>query len=673
MKKMMTLAFALTIAAALATGFTACTKDDDVVDTPDLSMVPTGVQITVSAGFADDATTRSAVTTDGTKHTLKFTAGDQLYVYGMIADGDPAVYTTLAGYLDIDATSISTDGKSASFTGTLNTYQSNGSGLQTVVYNFGSDNPLERCNYDAATAYLIHSGMKADVYEISDNSKDFTYDMEKMFAADVETLMTTCLLVSGDYSGGSFALNSSSPILNCTFGGLTASHDYTATLTTGENSSEPYNFTTNASGIGTIAIVTSSGEKARTITIKDGSTMVCTIDLGTRNLGAKVYNVSRRLVNLASITSDYTAQNGDVLSGTLDGTTQKYKISIADGATVMLSGATINGKDTDDTHELWAGLTCLGDATLILDGTNAVENFNRYYPGLQPGPAGTTLTIRGSGSLTATGRNFGTGIGTKNDGGSCGNIRIEGGTVTANGGEGAGIGSGYNSSCGDITITGGTVTATGGYDGAGIGSGNVNNGTSKCGDITITGGTVTATGGGSGAGIGSGNGNGGTSQCGAISISGSASVTATGGGNGAGIGTGQRGKCGSISISGGTVMAKGGNNATGIGTGEGDYDNKAECGAISISKGEGFVSVTAIRGSDASMSIGTRNGKNNDSHKCGSITFGSEKIFNGGENEKYGEPEDRTYDDLQFTKSTTDDDDPGTDDTNNTWTLKPCE
>ena len=665
----MTLAFALTIAAALATGFTACTKDDDVVDTPDLSMMPTGVQITVSAGFADDATTRSAVTTDGTKHTLKFTAGDQLYVYGMIADGDPAVYTTLAGYLDIDATSISTDGKSASFTGTLNTYQSNGSGLQTVVYNFGSDNPLERCNYDAATAYLIHSGMKADVYEISDNSKDFTYDMEKMFAADVETLMTTCLLVSGDYSGGSFALSSSSPILNCTFGGLTASHDYTATLTTGENSSEPYNFTTNASGIGTIAIVTSSGEKARTITIKDGSTVVCTIDLGTRNLGAKVYNVSRRLVNLASITSDYTAQDREVLTGTLDGATQKYKISIADGATVTLSGATINGVHTDDTHELWAGLTCEGDATIILDGTNAVENFNRYYPGLQPGPAGTTLTIRGSGSLTATGRNFGTGIGTKNDGGSCGNIRIEGGTVTANGGEGAGIGSGYNSSCGDITITGGTVTATGGNNATGIGSGYK----SSCGDITITGGTVTATGGGNGAGIGSGNGEDGTSQCGAISISGSARVTANGGERGAGIGTGQFGKCGSISISGGTVMATGSNNATGIGTGEGYYNNKAECGDISISKGKGFVSVTAIRGSGASMSIGTCNGVNNDYYKCGRITFGDEVIFNVDYYDSYGVPEDWTYGDLQFTKTTTDDGNPDTDDTNNTWTLKPCE
>jgi len=118
-------------------------------------------------------------------------------------------------------------------------------------------------------------------------------------------------------------------------------------------------------------------------------------------------------------------------------------------------------------------------------------------------------------------------------------------------------------------------------------------------------------------------------------------------------------------------MAKGGNYATGIGTGKGYYNNKTECGDISISNGEGFVSVTAIRGSGATMSIGTRYGQNNDYYKCGRITFGDEEIFYGNENGNYGEPEDRTYDDLQFTKTTTDDGDPDTDDTNNTWTLTP--
>lgn len=377
-------------------------------------------------------------------------------------------------------------------------------------------------------------------------------------------------------------------------------------------------------------------------------------------------------VDLSTLTSDVVLLDGATLTGTLDGATQKCKISIADGATVTLRNATINGEHTDDSHELWAGLTCLGDATIILDGTNAVQNFNRYYPGLQPGPDGTTLTIRGSGSLTATGRNFGAGIGTKRDG-TCGNIRIEDGTVTANGGDrSAGIGVAERGTCGHITITGGTVTANGGYAGAGIGSGGGISGTSQCGNISISGGTVIATGGLQASGIGSGEGDDSpTSLCGSISISGSASVTATGGENGAGIGTGYRGKCGDISISGGTVMAQGGDIATGIGTGEGNGETKAECGDISITWSKDFVSVTAIRGDGASLSIGKRYGDFDNRYKCGRITFDGIEVFNGIDYYNYGEPDDEDYGHLHFAKTTTDDGDDDSDDTNNTWTLTP--
>ena len=42
-------------------------------------------------------------------------------------------------------------------------------------------------------------------------------------------------------------------------------------------------------------------------------------------------------INLSSVTADVTAQNGDVLTGT----TSTYRVTIADGATVTLSGVTI--------------------------------------------------------------------------------------------------------------------------------------------------------------------------------------------------------------------------------------------------------------------------------------------------------------------------------------------
>ena len=186
-------------------------------------------------------------------------------------------------------------------------------------------------------------------------------------------------------------------------------------------------------------------------------------------------------VDLSTLTADYEAQDGDVLTGTLGG---NYKITIADGATVTLSGAVING--TNDSS--WAGLTLAGDGTIILSGENTVKGFYEVYPGIFV-PENKTLTIQGSGSLTASSNGWGAGIGVGYEI-ACGNITIEGGTVTARGGESAaGIGGGYNTSCGDISITGGTVIATGGNFAAGIGGGF----RGSCGTVTITGGVTSVT------------------------------------------------------------------------------------------------------------------------------------------------------------------------------------
>ncbi len=196
-------------------------------------------------------------------------------------------------------------------------------------------------------------------------------------------------------------------------------------------------------------------------------------------------------VDLSKLTTDYEAQDGEVLTGTLGA---NVKISIAAGATVTLDGVTINGVKSKDFK--WAGITCVGDATIILkDGTtNTVMGFKADYPGIFIA-SDKTLTIKGetagTGSLNARSNGSGAGIG----GGyqiACGNIEIQGGVITATGGSNsAGIGSGRESSCGNITISGGSVTATGGANGAGIGSGYAG----SCGNITITTGVtqVTAT------------------------------------------------------------------------------------------------------------------------------------------------------------------------------------
>ena len=223
-----------------------------------------------------------------------------------------------------------------------------------------------------------------------------------------------------------------------------------------------------------------------------------------------------KTIDLSTVTADTTVADGYTITGKLGA---NVKISIADGATVTLKDVTINGINSGDSYK-WAGLTCAGDATITLEGTNTVKGFWKYYPGLFV-PKGKTLTIKGSGSLAADSNGRGAGIGgcyaddythIPKEEGSCGTIVIEGGTITATGGYAAGIGCGYYSDCDGVTIKGGTVTAISGVCAAGIGS--CQGG--SCGPISITGGTVTAISVQGAAGVGTGQGD--ESKCGTITV-----------------------------------------------------------------------------------------------------------------------------------------------------------
>lgn len=280
-------------------------------------------------------------------------------------------------------------------------------------------------------------------------------------------------------------------------------------------------------------------------------------------------------VDLSTLTEDYTFKDGDVLTGTLDGTKTVIKLSVAPDAKVILSGAQILGKDQGILVDTWAGLTCLGNATIILDGENTVRSFDRDFPCIQAGPDGSKLIITGDGKLTAEGTSS-AGIGVSNYI-ACGDIEIQGGDLTLKDSQ-VSIGSGSLGSCGNITISGGTITAQGGYEG--IGSGDVG----SCGNITISDGTITAQ------------------------------------GREVGIGSGSYGSCGDITITGGTITAQGGE----VGIGSGIFGS---CGDISISWSENFVSLTAIKDDREYAVIGTSYLSN-----CGQITFDGENIGvdNGG-------------------------------------------
>ena len=187
--------------------------------------------------------------------------------------------------------------------------------------------------------------------------------------------------------------------------------------------------------------------------------------------------------DLSKLKTGYVAHDGETLTGTLGGS---YKISIADGATVTLDDVTI---DLADTSQLdWAALSCEGNCTIVLEGTNKVKSFSYLHSGVFV-PEGKTLTIKGSGSLDVVGNIRAAAIGC-GYGEHCGNVVIEGGNITALGGEGgAGIGSGHTGNVGNIIIRGGTVVAEGGKSALGIGCGLFG----VCGDIVITDGVAKVT------------------------------------------------------------------------------------------------------------------------------------------------------------------------------------
>lgn len=313
--------------------------------------------------------------------------------------------------------------------------------------------------------------------------------------------------------------------------------------------------------------------------------------------------------DLSTLTSDYTATDNEVLTGTLP---SHLKLSIADNAEVTLSGVNIDSS-------VGPGIDCLGHATLVLANgtTNNVKGAYEYAgiritdaempddyygEGFSIMDKSYVLTIKGNGTLNAYGQEGGAGIGSDLRG-RCGEINIESGTINAYGSNGgAGIGAGESGHCDEIFI-GGTVRAEGGGGGgAGIGSGRAlprmtpSDGQivqipdeSSCGDIYIKG-NVTAIGGAFAPGIGS----------------------------GATYDENNQSTCGDIKIyRNGTIVTATGNIAPGIGSGY----RKSICGDITISNE--VTEVKAIKGNSSALySIGKFDG---DFSACGTVTIGGEE------------------------------------------------
>ena len=505
---------------------TACSSDNDITEAPVAPSTSKIIPYTVTVGD-NNKTTRATVAEDNS--TLRFATGDKLYITG----------TDIQGVLDLQS---GDDGKTtgATFSGEL-TYTGEGS-------------PADNLELTATLVGTANKGVQITNGVVTSMTYPSTF-----YCASVNDAVQLYSNLTGTstYGTKAFTLTQQTAFLNfeITFeDGTTSGTNLSAVVSNGGSTIYTTNVTTVSKDEKVVAkfvLPIAAGTTLSNATVTMGSKAAIAFG-ASQTLAGKVYNITRsvasepasNIINLSELTADCEAKDGAILMGT----TLTYKVTIAAGATVTLDNANISGGSYC--------IRCLGNATIVLkDGTtNTLTSTSQDYPALWAGDAGTTLTIQGNtGKLNVTSGDFCAGIGGGfyNTSSTCGNIRIEGGDITVQGGDGgAGIGADNFASCGNIIITGGTITATGGNEAAGIGSAVGDDGDvphqSGCGNIDISGGTIFATGGEQAAGIGCGLG----ADCGTITIAAGVTVTATKGSfapNSIGAGSSYS-TCGTITI-----------------------------------------------------------------------------------------------------------------------------
>lgn len=305
MKKMISFVGMLAIAAILATGFTACSSDDENGN-PEQPTEPQKIHVTVGAGLGD-AETRSKVDYDATakSRSLKFTACDQLYIVG-----DIDATHRMGGYLTLTSGGGTT---SATFSGDLTVWVKPGNFAyeEDNTYTLQNpNNPMLEYGTNEVKATLIHKDAIEGAISVNSSTKLYSFNYEKCLVAsensqadNASELMKSGIYVHGTYNATteSFSLSCGDPIFNCNFtvDGLTSGTAYYVRLekdnrkitydqavTADANGYVHFACTTDLSGSGNWTIKLCANNKFTTIDFQ-----IYERPIGDKEIRAKVYNV----------------------------------------------------------------------------------------------------------------------------------------------------------------------------------------------------------------------------------------------------------------------------------------------------------------------------------------------------------------------------------------------
>ena len=225
------------------------------------------------------------------------------------------------------------------------------------------------------------------------------------------------------------------------------------------------------------------------------------------------------------VQTDFLVVNGQFVTDRADASGTGWTYTKSTGTVTLTDDADVQGTSTNGAFRILvprggasslslSRLTLIGpnakfastivisnDCTLASSGsfTNSIVACGQYAAAIEV-VSDVTLTLNGSGVLSATGGKNAAGIGSRGGFPPPGRIVVESGTVIAQGGaSAAGIGGGVSSVVQQdgIVITGGCIVANGGEKTAGIGSGFVGavsmDNKIPTGAVKISGGTVLAT------------------------------------------------------------------------------------------------------------------------------------------------------------------------------------